>query len=130
MHVDLRAAFEEDLPRLEADVRAILCETGDPRVTVAVEGGWSRPLFPENSAQALYVLAEGFAKEIGVPVVPVISSGGSDGSFAAALGRPTLDGLGPVCFDTCSRREKIVIASLAERGAILGAVVNAVAERK
>jgi glutamate carboxypeptidase len=75
----------------------------------------------------LYARAERFAKEIGAPIFPVVSSGGSDGSFAGAMGVPTLDGLGPICHDTCSRREKILIASLAERGAILAALVDSVA---
>jgi glutamate carboxypeptidase len=127
MHVDLRAAYAEDLPRLESNVRSIIADTGDARITVKIEGGWSRPLFPETSSKALFGLAEGFAREIGAPIRPVVSSGGSDGSFAGALGRPTLDGLGPICHDTCSRREKIVVASLAERGAIFGALVDAVA---
>ncbi len=129
MHVDLRAAYPEDIPRLEADVRRIVAATGDPRVTVRIEGGWSRPLFPESAGKALYALAEGFAKEIDAPIRPVVSSGGSDGSFAGALGRPTLDGLGPICHDTCSRREKIEIASLAQRGAIFGALIQAIAAR-
>ena len=103
---------------MEASAKAILADTGDPRVTVRVEGGWTRPVFPESAGRALYAHAERFAQEIGVAISPVVSSGGSDGSFAGAMGRPTLDGLGPVCFDTCSRREKIVIASLPERGAI------------
>ena len=127
MHVDLRAAYAEDIPRLEANVRSIIADTGDPRVTVKIEGGWSRPLFPETSSKSLFALAQGFAAEIGAPIKPVVSSGGSDGSFAGALGRPTLDGLGPICHDTCSRREKIVIASLAERGAIFGALVATLA---
>jgi glutamate carboxypeptidase len=127
MHVDLRAAHPEDIPKLEADVRRIIGDTGDPRVTVKMEGGWSRPLFPETASNKLYLLAQGFAKEIGAPIRPVVSSGGSDGSFAGALGRPTLDGLGPICHDTCSRREKIEIASLAERGAIFGALIQTLA---
>ena len=129
MHVDLRAAYPEEIPKLEADVRAIVADTGDPRVTVRIEGGWSRPLFPGSSSKSLYAMAQGFAAEIGAPIKPVVSSGGSDGSFAGALGRPTLDGLGPICYDTCSRREKIVIASLAERGALFGALIHALAER-
>jgi glutamate carboxypeptidase len=129
LHVDLRAALPEDVDTLGSRVTAILAETGDPRVTVRVEGGWTRPVFPESSGRALYALAERFAAEIGVPIAPVVSSGGSDGSFAGAMGRPTLDGLGPVCFDGCSRREKIVIASLAERAAIFGALIDAIAER-
>ncbi len=129
MHVDLRAAYAEDLPELEANVRAIIADTADTRVTVKIEGGWSRPLFPESSSKALYTLAESYAKEINAPIRPVVSSGGSDGSFAGALGRPTLDGLGPICHDTCSRREKIIVASLAERGAIFGALIATLAER-
>ncbi len=128
MHVDLRAAFPEDIPKLESNVRKIIEHTGDPRVTVRMEGGWSRPLFPEAAGRSLYALAEGFARELGAPIRPVVSSGGSDGSFAGALGRPTLDGLGPICHDTCSRREKIEIASLAERGAIFGALIASLAK--
>ena len=127
MHVDIRAAQPEDVTALEAKVRAIIADTGDPRVTVRIEGGWSRPIFPESASATLYGHAERFAAEIGAPIFPVVSSGGSDGSFAAAMGRPTLDGLGPICFETCSRRERILVASLPERGAIFGALVDQVA---
>ena len=126
MHVDIRAALPEDVAALENQVKEVLSDTGNPKVSVRIEGGWTRPVFPESSGQPLYKLAERFAAEIGAPIHPVVSSGGSDGSFAGAMGIPTLDGLGPICFDTCSRREKIVIASLAERGAIFGALVDAV----
>lgn len=126
MHVDIRAALPEDVAALETKVKALLADTGDARVSVRIEGGWTRPVFPESSSRGLYALAERYAAEIGAPIHPVVSSGGSDGSFAGAMGVPTLDGLGPICFDTCSRREKIVIASLAERGAIFGALVDAI----
>ena len=126
MHIDIRAALPEDVAALENDVKKLLAETGDPRVSVRIEGGWTRPVFPETSGKPLYALAERFAAEIGAPIHPVVSSGGSDGSFAGSMGIPTLDGLGPICYDTCSRREKIVIASLAERGAIFGALIDAI----
>jgi glutamate carboxypeptidase len=127
LHVDIRAALPQDVAELETQVKAMLADTGDERVTVRIEGGWTRPVFPESSSRTLYTHAERFAREIGAPIFPVVSSGGSDGSFAGAMGLPTLDGLGPVCYDTCSRREKILIASLAERGAIFGALIDAVA---
>lgn len=130
MHVDIRAALPEDVDALEAKVKAVLADTGDAKVSVRVEGGWTRPVFPESAGKPLYALAERFAAEIGAPIFPVVSSGGSDGSFAGALGRPTLDGLGPICYDTCSRREKILISSLAERGAIFGALIDALAAGK
>jgi glutamate carboxypeptidase len=127
LHIDIRAALPEDVEALETQVKAMLADTGDERVTVRIEGGWTRPVFPESSGRTLYARAERFARDIGAPIFPVVSSGGSDGSFAGAMGLPTLDGLGPICYDTCSRREKIVIASLAERGAIFGALIDAVA---
>jgi glutamate carboxypeptidase len=99
--------------------------TGDPRVSVRIEAAGRGRCF-RNLRPAVYKLAERFAAEIGAPIHPVVSSGGSDGSFAGAMGVPTLDGLGPICFDTCSRREKIVIASLAERGALFGALIDAI----
>ena len=129
LHVDIRAALPEDVQLLEVKVKTMLADTSDPRVTAWLEGGWTRPVFPESSGRALYARAERFAKEIGAPIFPVVSSGGSDGSFAGALGLPTLDGLGPICHETCSRRERIVIASLAERGAIFASLIDAVASQ-
>jgi glutamate carboxypeptidase len=54
--------------------------------------------------------------------------GGSDGSFAAGLGIPTLDGMGPICHDTCSRREVVEVPSIAQRGALFAGIIAAVAE--
>jgi glutamate carboxypeptidase len=126
MHVDLRAASDAEGRALLAEIRHILLQP-TPGVTVEIQGGITRPAFPRQASAALYALLETAAAEIGAPLSPVETRGGSDGSFAAALGRPTLDGLGPICFDTCSRRERIEIASLAERGALLGALISGLA---
>ena len=48
--------------------------------------------------------------------------GGSDASLAGATGVPTLDGLGPICHDSCSRDERVEIASIPQWGAILASV--------
>jgi glutamate carboxypeptidase len=58
-----------------------------------------------------------------IPVHAVSSRGGSDASFAAALGVPTLDGLGPICHDSCARGERIEVVSLAERAALMALVI-------
>ena len=56
----------------------------------------------------------------------MVSRGGSDGSFAARLGVPTLDGLGPITHETCSRREWVEVPSIVTRGAVLaGLMVSA-----
>jgi glutamate carboxypeptidase len=97
-------------------------------VSLALEGGISRPAFPRRPGTlTLFGLAEKLCAELRVPIFEVTSRGGSDGSFAAALGVPTLDGLGPICHDTCSRRETVEVSSVAPRGALLGSLVAAVA---
>ncbi|MGH6938598.1 M20 family metallopeptidase [Hypericibacter sp.] len=126
MHVDLRAASDAESRELLTQVRRILSQPA-PGVTLEIHGGITRPAFPRDASTKLYALLEAAASEIGAPLSPVETRGGSDGSFAAALGRPTLDGLGPVCFDTCSRRERIEIVSLAERGALFGALIAGLA---
>jgi glutamate carboxypeptidase len=65
------------------------------------------------------------ADELGITVFEVEpTAGGSDGNFAAALGVPTLDALGPVSTDVCSRQETMDIASLADRGALFAGIVQ------
>jgi glutamate carboxypeptidase len=123
MHIDLRARTGEAAERLLSRVMDILRIPRDPRVTIEIGGGITRPAFPRSAGTALYASAARAADALGIDYPAVESGGGSDGSFAAALGRPTLDGLGPVCFDSCSRRERIVIDSLFDRAAILAALI-------
>jgi glutamate carboxypeptidase len=68
-------------------------------------------------------LARARAAELGIPLIAERSRGGSDASFAAALGVETLDGLGPICHDSCARGERIEIGSLVDRGALLAGLV-------
>jgi glutamate carboxypeptidase len=120
MHVDLRARDDSAAARLLSSVVDILRAPCDPRVTLEISGGITRPAFPRSASAALLTAASRAAAALNIPYSAVESGGGSDGNFSAALGRPTLDGLGPICFDPCSRRERIVIDSLFDRAAILG----------
>ena len=51
------------------------------------------------------------------------TGGGSDGNFTAALGIPTLDGLGAVGDGAHSPQEHIVIRALPERAALLAGLL-------
>ena len=75
-----------------------------------------------NSA-ALYAKARALAKEMGVTLGEAYVGGGSDGNFTAALGIPTLDGLGAVGEGAHSPEENIVIRPLAERAALLASLL-------
>jgi glutamate carboxypeptidase len=123
MHIDLRARTDAAAQSLLSRVLEILRVPRDPRVAIEISGGITRPAFPRSASTALVATAARAAAALGVDYPAVESGGGSDGSFAAALGRPTLDGLGPICFDACSRRERIVVDSLFDRAAILAALI-------
>jgi len=130
MHVDLRAPDAASAEALLQSVRAIVGRPAfDRRVTLSMSGGISRPAFPKRAGtEKLYAAAQKISAELDTPIFEVTSRGGSDGSFAAALGVPTLDGLGPICHDSCSRRETVEIASIVPRAALLGALMTAASD--
>lgn len=130
LHLDLRAPDAAAAETLWQRIAAIAARPpADPRTSLVLSGGFTRPAFPDLPAMhALYDLAAGFSRELEAPIAKVISRGGSDGSFAAALGVPSLDGLGPVGHEICSRREWVELASVVPRGAILAGLLAAAAE--
>lgn len=129
LHVDLRAPDAASAQALHERVETVVRAHERPGVTIELEGGFTRPAFSTAVSDPLWRLASERARELGVALAAVHARGGSDASFAGALGVPTLDGLGPICHDSCSRRERIEIASLAERGALLAGLVLDLAAR-
>jgi glutamate carboxypeptidase len=123
LHLDLRAPSTAAGELLAARVREAVAAVDVPGVRTAVTGGVTRPAFPASASEQPARLAAGLLAAIGRPLRTVTERGGSDASFVAARGVPTLDGLGPVCFDSCSRRESVDIASIAERGALLAGLI-------
>ena len=130
IHVDLRAPDAAAADALLAGVQAIVRRPpADPRIELSLAGGISRPAFPKRPGTvALFERAQQICAALGAPIIEAASRGGSDGSFAAALGVPTLDGLGPICHDSCSRRETVEVASIVPRAALLAGLIAAVAD--
>lgn len=128
LHLDLRAATVEGADWLVAEARRIAAvPPADTHVSIAAEGGFYRPPFPTGpGTRRLYAMAQALCAELAIPVGEVVSPGGSDGSFAAALGIPTLDGLGPVCHDTCSWRERVEVDSIVPRGKLFAGLIAAI----
>jgi glutamate carboxypeptidase len=91
---------------------------------VQVRGGVSRPPLERTAAvRKLFRHAQRFAREMGVALGEAATGGGSDGNFCAALGVPTLDGLGGVGDGAHSPREHIFIRALPERAALLAGLL-------
>ena len=67
----------------------------NPDVTLEISGGLNRPPYKKDAGITdLFEHARGLAAEIGFDLQDTATGGGSDGNFTAALGIPTLDGLG------------------------------------
>ena len=73
---------------------------------------------------ALYARAEAVAAELGIAIAETGTGGGSDGNFTAALGVPTLDGLGVAGDGAHALHEHAILASLPERAALLAGLLR------
>jgi glutamate carboxypeptidase len=119
--VDLRAARLGDMRALERKFHALRpCLAG---AKLQVLGGFHRPPLERKMSAALYAKARALANEMGVTLGETFVGGASDGNFTAALGVPTLDGLGAVGENAHSLRENIVIRALPERAALLAGLL-------
>jgi glutamate carboxypeptidase len=91
---------------------------------IEVRGGINRPpLERTGDVSALFHHAESLMKEIGITLREASTGGGSDGNFTAALGVPTLDGLGAVGDGAHSPSEHVIIKALPERAALLAGLL-------
>jgi glutamate carboxypeptidase len=124
LHLDLRAPDAASAESLESLARDEVGRRSAPGVTLTIEGGITRPAWARSAGgDRLIEVAQAAGAAVGEHVPVRRERGGSDASFAGALGVPTLDGLGPVCHDPCSRRETVEVSTIAPRGAIFGAVL-------
>jgi len=92
--VDLRALRARDMRMLERKFRSLRPILRGAKL--AVRGGFNRPPMDPRMSTALYNTARALARDMGVTLGEAFVGGGSDGNFTAALGVPTLDGLGAV----------------------------------
>lgn len=124
MEVDFRIAKLSHFAGLDKRFRGL--KAVNPRCTVTVTGGLNRPPMERTrEIGALFGLARKLARELGVEIEESSTGGGSDGNFTAALGVPTLDGLGAVGEGAHAPHESILIDRIADRTALLAKLVAA-----
>ena len=100
------------------DLRAL--QTG---ARLEITGGFDRPPLEHKMSESLFARAQLLAKEMNLSLGECTVGGGSDGNFTAALGIPTLDGLGAVGDGAHSAREHILINTMPTRDALLAALL-------
>jgi glutamate carboxypeptidase len=119
--VDLRAETATEMQRIARDLKSLRPIL--PRARVTVRGGFSRPPLEKHASAALFSQAQELAQELGFSVGECMVGGGSDGNFTAALGVPTLDGLGAVGDGAHSADEHVIVSALPERAALFAALL-------
>jgi glutamate carboxypeptidase len=123
--IDVRVLSAEDAVKVEGDFRAL--QPFNPRCSLAIEGGLNRPPMPRSPENLrLFRCAKACASDLGLDLDDSLAGGGSDGNFTAALGVPTLDGLGAVGEGAHATHESVLIERLADRAALLAKLMAAI----
>jgi glutamate carboxypeptidase len=123
VEVDVRVARLSDAEDLDRRFRAL--GPIDSRCRIRIEGGLNRPPM-ERTAQiaALFNEARAIAAGIGIALEESATGGGSDGNFTAALGVPTLDGLGAVGEGAHAVNESVLVERITDRVALLAGLLE------
>jgi len=119
--VDVRIPRLRDQSPIERKVHAL--KPFNPQARLEITGGINRPPMERKVSKALFRRARELGRELGMDLGGISTGGGSDGNFTAALGIPTLDGLGGVGSGGHARHEHIIVSELPRRAALLAALI-------
>ena len=126
--IDVRVPTMRDADRVERSIRGLAPVVPGTRLEIA--GAVSRPPLERSPhVVQLYEQARTCARELGKDLGEGGTGGGSDGNFTAALGVPTLDGLGPEGDGAHALHEHVLAADLTWRGAFLAFLLNRLGTR-
>jgi glutamate carboxypeptidase len=124
--LDVRFLTASQAARVDAGIRKL--RPLDPRCHLEVLGGVERAPFVRSKAtMKLYCLAAQAAKQLGFQLAEASVGGGSDGNLTAALGVPTLDGLGAVGDGAHAANEFVVTREMPRRTALLAELITILA---
>ncbi|WP_300342568.1 M20 family metallopeptidase [Nesterenkonia sp.] len=122
--VDARAATVAEQQRVDREIRALAAPLEGAEVEVT--GGINRPPMERSAAEPLFAQAQQIAAELGIGELHGAEVGGaSDGNFTAALGVPTLDGMGACGGGPHAEHEHTLVEYIAPRTALLAGLIDA-----
>ncbi len=119
--VDARVESAEEKARVEAAMAALTAQVEG--ATVEVLGHIGRPPMPESASATLFPIAQ----QVSPGIEGYSVGGGSDGNFTAAIGVPTLDGLGAVGGGAHADTEHVIVSTMPERARLIAGIVAALA---
>jgi glutamate carboxypeptidase len=121
--VDVRFATVEEAERVCTSIKQLSPELSGARLEI--RGGINRPPMERTAETArLFAIARAIAGEIGLDLKEGSTGGASDGNFTAAVGVPTLDGLGAVGGGAHAVDEWVDVASLPRRAALIAGLID------
>lgn len=123
--VDVRFWTPEDGERIVSEIRSLQPVLAEAQLEIT--GGINRPPMPRSEKNiALYEHARDLAAELGFELNDAVVGGGSDGNFTAAMGVPTLDGLGVDGAGAHADHEHIIVSDIPRRAALLTRLMQTV----
>jgi glutamate carboxypeptidase len=123
MEVDVRVAEPGEADRVDAEILALRPTV--PGASLSITGGPNRPPLPVSATAAVYARATAMAARLGLERLDGVSvGGGSDGNFTAAVGCPTLDGLGAVGDGAHAEGEWVDLRAMPERAALVALLID------
>lgn len=123
--VDVRIVRAADAERVDALFAGL--QVTDPVCSLRVTGGINRPPMERSEGTVrLFERAKVLAAELGFALDEAATGGGSDGNFTAALGIPTLDGMGAVGEGAHAAHESLLLDELLPRTALLAAMIASI----
>jgi glutamate carboxypeptidase len=123
--IDVRIAQASDTKRLERMFYNL--KPSDKACKLTVTGGINRPPMERKKGTIrLFEHAKQLALALSIHLEEAATGGGSDGNFTAALGVPTLDGMGAVGAGAHAAHEHVVARYLVERTALLAGMIASV----
>jgi len=121
--IDVRIARAKDAERIEKRFRRL--RVRDRGCVLEVEGGMNRPPMERSrETVALFRRAQTLAAGLGFQLEEAATGGGSDGNFTAAMGVPTLDGMGAVGEGAHASHESVMLKDLVPRTALLAEMIR------
>jgi glutamate carboxypeptidase len=121
--IDVRVPTMADAAAVDAAMRRLTPEL--PGTTLELKGGIDRPpLERTDNVVRLYQTARQVAAELGHALAEGNTGGGSDGNFTAALGVPTLDGLGATGDGAHALHEHVNVSDLRWRSALIAGLLT------
>jgi glutamate carboxypeptidase len=127
--IDVRVRDVEGKRRIEHELQRVVSQTIVENTSATLTGHFAHEPFEQSEASALlFALAKEEAARLGLSLRGEPTGGASDGNTTAALGVPTLDGLGVVGGLAHNPGEYVDIAAIAPRIALLASIIRRVGE--